>query len=321
MSHNKIGNLYIIQEREFVDKNEDIYKIGRTGNLAKRICDYPKRSIVHYTVHSKNLVFDENAIYNIFCIKFKARPDIGKEYFEGNIRDMSDTISKYIYEDSILPAVNINTIDANIEDKTQENVKKDITIAIMEFIDTYRMEFSEKIFKSKDIYQKLIDWIEIKKYNMFISHTKMTRDLIKAYGITSKTHRFENGVDQAIVFPNLFNVKNEKNHIVTIDPILKFFANFIEKNFHKKDIIITTNELYNDFILFLRDHLKMKEETINVFTMRILSCQINKKYCNSDSITTGITRKLNIGKNCQNGFNINLTNLKTYLETKIISST
>ena len=30
MSHNKIGNLYIIQEREFVDKNEDIYKIGRT---------------------------------------------------------------------------------------------------------------------------------------------------------------------------------------------------------------------------------------------------------------------------------------------------
>lgn len=54
---------------------------------------------------------------------------------------------------------------------------------------------------------------------------------------------------------------------------------------------------------------------------KILLCKINKKYCNSDLITTGITRKLNIGKNCQNGFNINLTNLKTYLETKIISST
>jgi len=103
---------------------------------------------------------------------------------------------------------------------------------------------------------------------------------------------------------------------VSIDPILKFFANFIEKNFHKKERIITTNELYNDFILFLRDHLKMKEEVINVFTMRILSCQINNKYCNSDSITTGIIRKLNIGKLKQNGFNINLTNLKTYLENK-----
>lgn len=103
---------------------------------------------------------------------------------------------------------------------------------------------------------------------------------------------------------------------VTIDPILKFFANFVEKNFYKKDIIITTNELYNDFILFIRDQLKMKEEVINVFTMRILSCQINKKYCNSDLVTTGIIRKLNIGKLKQNGFNINLINLKNYLETK-----
>ena len=103
---------------------------------------------------------------------------------------------------------------------------------------------------------------------------------------------------------------------VTIDPILKFFANFVEKNFYKKDIIITTNELYNDFILFIRDQLKMKEEVINVFTMRILSCQINKKYCNSDLITTGINRKLNIGKNCQKGFLITFDVLKTYLETK-----
>jgi hypothetical protein len=39
-----ICNFYIIQEREFVNKNEGIYKIGRTSNLAKRICDYPKGS-------------------------------------------------------------------------------------------------------------------------------------------------------------------------------------------------------------------------------------------------------------------------------------
>ena len=103
---------------------------------------------------------------------------------------------------------------------------------------------------------------------------------------------------------------------VTMDPILKFFAYFVEKHFYKKEHPITTNELYNDFISFIRDHLKLKEEVINVFTMRILSCQINKKYCNSDLITTGIIRKLNIGKNCQNGFNINLVKLKIYLETK-----
>ena len=63
----------------------------------------------------------------------------------------------------------------------------------------------------------------------------------------------------------------------------------------------------------------MKQEVINVFTMRIFSCQINNKYCNSDSITTGIIKKINIGKLKQNGFNISLTNLKTYLETKGLS--
>jgi hypothetical protein len=318
MSHSKIGNLYIIQEREFIDKNECIYKMGRTGNLAKRICDYPKGSIVHFAIHSKNLIYDENKVYNIFCTKFKARPDIGKEYFEGNIRDMSDTISKYIYEDAILP---VKTMEDQKEEENikieQKFIKKDITIVIMEFLDIHRIEFSEKIIKSKDVYQKLIDWVEIKKYNIFISHTKMTRDLIKIYNITAKTHRFEDGVDQALIFPHLLNieiVKNSEN--INVDPILKFFAYFVEKNVHKKDSIITTNELYNNFISFIRDHLKLKEEVINVFTMRILSCQINKKYCNSDLITTGIIRKLNIGKNCQNGFNINLNHLKAYLESK-----
>ena len=313
MSHNKIGNLYIIQEREFLHKNEDLYKIGRTGNLAKRICDYPKGSIVHFAIHSKNLIYDENEIYNIFCIKFKARPDIGKEYFEGNIRVMSDTISKYIYEDAILP---VNTIEDEIKIEAKI-IKKDVTIVIMEFLDTYRTELSEKIIKSKDVYQKLIDWVEIKKYAMFISHTKMTRDLIKIYNITAKTHRFEDGVDQALIFPNLLHIEIMKNsENVEVDPILKFFANFVEKNVHKKESIITTNELHNDFILFIKDHLKMKKEVITDYTIRILSCKINKTYCNSDSITTGIIKKLNIGKMKQNGFNINLDHLKTYLESK-----
>ena len=216
MPHSKIGNLYIIQEREFIDKNESIYKIGRTGNLAKRICNYPKESIVHFAIHSKNLIYDENEICNIFYIKFKARRDIGKEYFEGNIKEMIYTMTKYILEDAILP------VKTKEDQKEEENIKleekiikKNVTIVIMEFLDTYRIQFSKKIIKSKDIYQKLIDWIEIKKYDIFISHTEMTKDLINIYKITAKTHYFKDGVEQALVFPNLTETENiiENKHI------------------------------------------------------------------------------------------------------------
>jgi hypothetical protein len=229
MPHSKIGNLYIIQEREFIYKNESIYKMGRTGNLAKRICNYPKESIVHFAIHSKNLIYDENEIYNIFCIKFKARRDIGKEYFEGNIKEMIYTMTKYILEDAILPKTKEDQKEEEnikLEEKIikleEENIKleekiikKDVTIVIMEFFDTYRIQFSKKIIKSKDIYQKLIDWIEIKKYDIFISHTEMTKDLINIYKITAKTHYFKDGVEQVLVFPNLTETENiiENKHI------------------------------------------------------------------------------------------------------------
>jgi hypothetical protein len=39
--------IYLIKEREFIKNNEEIYKIGKTKQMAlKRIKDYPKNSIL-----------------------------------------------------------------------------------------------------------------------------------------------------------------------------------------------------------------------------------------------------------------------------------
>ena len=39
--------IYLIKEREFIKNNEEIYKIGKTKQMAlKRIKDYPKGSIL-----------------------------------------------------------------------------------------------------------------------------------------------------------------------------------------------------------------------------------------------------------------------------------
>lgn len=38
------GYLYVIQEREFVRSDEDVYKVGRTYNVAQRLSQYPRGS-------------------------------------------------------------------------------------------------------------------------------------------------------------------------------------------------------------------------------------------------------------------------------------
>jgi hypothetical protein len=294
------GNLYIIQEREFVNKNEEIYKTGRTSNLAKRICDYPKGSIVHFAIHSKNCIQDESELFKEFCLKFKARPDIGREYFEGNIKEMISTMTQYIISIN-LPITNQEEEDTispeNIKIKnTQESIKKDVTIVIMEYIDIYREELSGKTFKSKDLYQKMIDWIETKNYNIFISHSKMTRDLIKAYGIINKVHRFDDGIDQALIFPDLLQFTKQ-----TSDIIKDFFNHLITNK--TNNFVETTKNLYSQFSEY---NINNK----NTFTLRMFSVHIFNNFCKQDS---GIYKTTNIGKKCLNGYSIQIDQLKTFL--------
>lgn len=70
-------------EREFLNKDEHIYKIGRTENIAKRVMQYPKGSRLVCAVYCDDEKKMETILKNKFCIEFKARSDIGSEYFEG----------------------------------------------------------------------------------------------------------------------------------------------------------------------------------------------------------------------------------------------
>lgn len=52
-NNDTLGYLYIIKEREFIKLNENIYKIGRTKDIIKRYKQYPKNSIIIYSVMLK----------------------------------------------------------------------------------------------------------------------------------------------------------------------------------------------------------------------------------------------------------------------------
>ncbi len=80
---------YMIQRA--IDVGTNIVKIGMSRNKKgdlRRISQYEKGYKILITKASKDSRKTEIDIINHFKLYFKPRPDIGKEYFEGNIKEM-----------------------------------------------------------------------------------------------------------------------------------------------------------------------------------------------------------------------------------------
>lgn len=91
------GYIYLIQEREFVRANEDVYKIGKTktSSAHARIKQYPKDSVLFYTEAVRNCDEMESLLLNELSRTFKRRTDIGREYFEGDPEKIINTIKNF----------------------------------------------------------------------------------------------------------------------------------------------------------------------------------------------------------------------------------
>ena len=89
--------IYLIQPREFIRMKENVYKIGRTAQSPdKRIGQYPKNTRLHLLVSVDNSVETETVLLRLFRRSFTARTDYGSEYFEGDVNDMIDLITRNI---------------------------------------------------------------------------------------------------------------------------------------------------------------------------------------------------------------------------------
>ena len=88
-----IQYIYLLQEREFIKCNENVYKIGKTmQNNSKRFGQYPKNSNLLAQLVCVNCHKCETYIKKVFMKKYKQRKDIGTEYFEGDYNVMIDDI-------------------------------------------------------------------------------------------------------------------------------------------------------------------------------------------------------------------------------------
>ena len=89
--------IYIFKLREHILLHEDVYKIGMTTRtVSKRLSEYPKGSICYYSYDVPQSNLTESDIIKTFSKKFTQRSDIGREYFEGSILKMIESINHLV---------------------------------------------------------------------------------------------------------------------------------------------------------------------------------------------------------------------------------
>ena len=85
--------IYLIKIYPFSD---NIFKIGRTENIKKRLADYKRYKIVFVT-SCINDVQSENEVLKLFRLKFTECKEMGNEYFYGEYQQMKKAMIDYFY--------------------------------------------------------------------------------------------------------------------------------------------------------------------------------------------------------------------------------
>ena len=94
--HNNNEYIYIIHPAQCININ--IYKIGRTKNIIKRFKQYPKGSELLFSITCKNSNIIESNILKFLRNdeKYINAKDYGMEYFQCNLENLKNDISKII---------------------------------------------------------------------------------------------------------------------------------------------------------------------------------------------------------------------------------
>jgi len=94
--------IYLLKTREFIRLNENVYKIGRSHNIQKRLTQYPKGSKLIYYVNCYDSNICEQILLEVFKNKFIQKKEYGNEYFEGEETEMINEINKKINSVNVL---------------------------------------------------------------------------------------------------------------------------------------------------------------------------------------------------------------------------
>ena len=93
----KVEYVYILQEREFVQSGDPVYKIGRTSQEnTKRFAQYPKGSTLILQRTCADSRYAESQIKILFKAKYENAREFGVEYFRGDVATMVKDINRIV---------------------------------------------------------------------------------------------------------------------------------------------------------------------------------------------------------------------------------
>ena len=96
-----LNYIYLLQEREFVKCNENIYKVGKTKkDQFTRFNQYPNGSILLLQIKCNDCDCNEREIIKLFKSKYTYKKQIGHEYFEGDYEDMMKNIFNIVLKNN-----------------------------------------------------------------------------------------------------------------------------------------------------------------------------------------------------------------------------
>lgn len=141
-----VQGIYLLHTRACINASENVYKIGKSINIKRRMKSYDKGSILKYHRECPNdLDKVEKQLIKFFSKKFKIRTDYGREYFEGKLEHMIAYIDKYFDKYG----------RGNVSDK--KIIEKKINIPPRKNLSRLQCERCCKIFKQKIDYIRHIN--------------------------------------------------------------------------------------------------------------------------------------------------------------------
>lgn len=297
---------YIVHEREDYIRKTNIYKIGLSGNIFRRMPAYPKGSKLVFMSSSPHMKLVEDELIKIFSVMFIQRLDRGREYFQGDLetmkRIMMDTISYY---NNAIP----DNQQENNNDSTEKQ-KASITIGRhahnyligkrnkKNFITIKNFIKDKKIITNKSSFLKIKDvrllWNA--KYNSNFSENSILNllfpilgDVIVDNGLLGwKVGNFNNTtdiindnniykIDENIYkykqFRKLYLIETDDNEYIKWTEIIPIFKAWHKSTYKNKYRL--SNDIILGFIAFhKKENLKVKGCTLNENTsVELYNCK------------------------------------------------
>ncbi len=223
MSCIKPGHIYVIWLREFLQKNEPVFKVGRTGNLSQRLSQYPKGSHLLFTAWTADSCKCEGKVCSKLSLHFVNRTDIGREYYEGNLGRLLNVIWGTLQAEQEENG-NHELPTPCVENPPPKASSLDPMESLSQFVSSRRDNLSGTVQKSLELYQAYTTWPQ----SLDISHKRFVSGLRELYGATVSPHRFDDGMHQGIIFPDL--VSGPKKPIHTLGSHKNALVQFIDSH-------------------------------------------------------------------------------------------